>query len=144
MAITRVNEQSEQNKLVRVSRDEAFSNDGYDLDQRAQFTVTGFGSQYELYYHTEWDRAVLECYPEDPNSPAPSTFFKVDVVDVTVKDVLKMLLSTATGGAVSDFIRLEIWEPWNEEVNGENYKEETVKNAPPVQFTVVTSMASAA
>lgn len=140
MAITR----NEENKLVRVTRDEVFVNDAEYVEQRAQFSVTGFGSYYELYYHTEWDRAILECYPEDPNSPAPSTFFKVDVVDVTVKEVLKMLLSTATGGAVTDFIRLEIWEPWNEEVNGENYKEETVKNAPPVQFTVVTSMATAA
>jgi hypothetical protein len=138
MAIRR----NEENKLVQVTRNEVFSNDGNDLEQRAQFSVTGFGCYYELYYHTEWDRAVLECAPEDPASIAPSTFFKVDVENVTIGDTIKMLLSTATGGAVSDFIRLEIWEPWNQEVGAENYKDTTVKAAPISQFTVVTSWRS--
>jgi hypothetical protein len=138
MAITRTQQQGEE--LVRVSRHDVFSNDGDDLAQRAQFSVTGFGCTYELYYHTEWDRPVLECYPEDPMSIEPSTFFKVDVKDITVADTMRLLLSKATGGAVTDFEALEMWEPWATNIDAMNYKEQTVKESEIAQFTVVTSM----
>ncbi len=137
MAITRTQMQSEENKLVRVSRNDVFGDNGHDLEQRAQFSVSGFRCEYELYYHTQWDRPVLECYPEDPMSIEPSTFFKVDVENITVGDVMRLLLKNATGGVVSDFHALEICEPWNQNLNAENYKEEIVKDASIAQFTVI-------
>lgn len=142
MAIIRIQEQELDNRLVQVTRNEVFSNNGYDLEQRAQFSVEGFTTQYELYYHTQWERAVLECFPEDPTSISSSTFFKVDVENATISDVVKMLLSIATGGAVTDFQTLELWERWAREVNADNYKDMIVKDATPAQFTVVTSWRS--
>ncbi len=124
-------------KLVRVSREDVFSNDGEDLEQRAQFSVTGFDCYYELYYHTQWDRPVLECGKDITSGP--TTFFKVDVENITVTELLRLFISAATGGAVTDFQTLEMWEPWATNIDAMSYKEETVKESPAAQFTMVLS-----
>lgn len=139
MAITRT--QQNKDKLVSVSRDDVFSNDCEHLEQRAQFSVTGFSCYYELYYHNQWNRPILMCIPHNMMS-TESTFFKVDVEDITIGEVVRLLLSKATGGAVTDFEALEICEPWLSQVDAENYKEELVKEAPIAQFTVIMTLRS--
>jgi hypothetical protein len=138
-------------KLIRVSKADVFSNDGEYVEQRAQFSVTspqsggnnllwgviGFDCYYELYYHTQWDRPVLECGKDI--TTGPTAFFKVDVEDITVAELLRLFISVATGGAVTDFQTLEMWEPWAIEIDVMSYKEETVKESPAAQFTMVLS-----
>lgn len=124
-------------KLIKVSQEDVFSNDGEDLEQRAQFSVTGFDCYYELYYHTQWDRPVLECGKDI--TTGPTAFFKVDVENITVTELLRLFISAATGGAVTDFQTLEMWEPWATNIDATSYKEEKVKESQIAQFTIVLS-----
>jgi hypothetical protein len=140
MAITRTRDASEQMRLVSVREIHAGEDDeNYNLEQRAQFSITGIGSLYEMFYHRLWDCAIIECIPSDWLEP--STYVKVERSDATMDEILKMFLSRATGGAVTDYT-LDFGQPWNDRVQEDNYKNCTARDSPIAQFTVVTAWAS--